>query len=237
MGVRQRGQDFFVGYPALENFLGDEAVCFDIGGKSSGRRVGDEGWFEGGADEILDGGAPHARVCQEKVFAGDTAFGSREIECDRVEISSHAAQADGGVHTQGQQAKPSRQAVDYIHRGQVDKTPFFPQVERDNFGVRKLGLCQRSDIRSHSDDEIFLTQFPRHEANASCCEDEVADGVGFENENAQARSDRVGRGGSGAALSSPIRVEELSTGLVYTLVGVGTKEVALGLEQVRWQDR
>ena len=110
-------------------------------------------------------------------------------------------------------------------------------MERDDFGFRKLRLRQWSDIRSHSDCEIFFTQFPRHEANASCCEDEVADGVGLENENAQARSDRVGRGGSGAALAGPIRVEELSTGLVHALVGVGTKEVALGLEQVRWQNR
>jgi hypothetical protein len=76
---RERGKDFFVGDLPLEDFLGDEAVCFDIGGKSSGRWVGDEGWFESGADEILDGGSPHARVCQEKVFAGDTAFGPREI--------------------------------------------------------------------------------------------------------------------------------------------------------------
>ena len=49
--------------------------------------------------------------------------------------------------------------------------------------------------------------------------------------------DRVGRGGGGAALACPIRVEELSTRLVNALVGVGTKVVALGLEQVRRQNR
>jgi hypothetical protein len=32
-------------------------------------------------------------------------------------------------------------------------------------------------------------------------------------------------------------VEELATGLVHALIGVGTEEVALGLEQVRWQNR
>ena len=73
--------------------------------------------------------------------------------------------------------------------------------------------------------------------NASCCEDEVTYGVGFENENTQAWSDSVGRGGSGAALAGPVRMEELATRLVHALVGVGTEEVALGLEQVRWQNR
>jgi hypothetical protein len=40
-GGRECGKDFLVRNLALENFLRDEAVCFNIRGKSSRRRVGD----------------------------------------------------------------------------------------------------------------------------------------------------------------------------------------------------
>ena len=98
-----------------------------------------------------------------------------------------------------------------------------------------MGLCElesreRGDIRAHGENEVFLPDLVSDQADATRGEDEVADCIGFDDEDAQRRLHRVGRGGSGSAVAGPIRVEKLAARLVHALVGVGTEEVALGLE-------
>ena len=103
-------------------------------------------------------------------------------------------------------------------------------------GFWELMPRKRGDIRSHGEDEVFLPGLAGDQADATRGEDEIADRVGFENEDAQRRLHRVGGGGGVAAVAGPVRVEKFASGFVHALVGVGAEEVALGLEQVRWQD-
>ena len=72
-------------------------------------------------------------------------------------------------------------------------------------------------------------------ADTSCGQDEIPDGVGLEDENAQ-DLDCVGRGSGIAAVTCPIGMEKLATGLVHPLISVGSEEVALRLQEIGGQN-
>ena len=145
-----------------------------------------------------------------------------------MEISAHASQADGSIHLQHGHSPPCWQAVEDIYQSQIQNVALEPQRERDDFSLWKFSDRQRHDIRPHGDDQIFFSFGPRQVADTSCGQDEIPDGVGFEDENAQ-NLDRVGRRSGIAAVTRPIGVEKLASWLVHPLIGVSPEEVALRL--------
>ena len=54
-------------------------------------------------------------------------------------------------------------------------------------GLWELESRERGDIRSHCENEVFLPGLAGDQADATQGEDEVADGVGFDDEDAQRR--------------------------------------------------
>ena len=117
-----------------------------------------------------------------------------------------------------------------VHGRDIQDAAFLAQGEWQDERLGELAFGERSDIRAHGENEVVLPDLVSDQADTTGGEDEVANGVGFENEDAQRRLHRVGRGRGGAAVAGPVRVEKLAARLVHPLVGVGAEEVALGLE-------
>jgi hypothetical protein len=180
-------EDFGVGDFAAEKFLGNEAVGLDVGGERAGGRVGEEDGMEEAGGEFFHNGAADAGIRGEEILAGDAACRARRVEPDRVEIGSHAAKADGGIHAKGEHPQPGGEAVEDIDGGDIEDAALLAEGEGKHAGLRELVPCERGDIRSHGEGEIFLSRLAGDRADATTGEDEVTDGVGFEDEDAQSR--------------------------------------------------
>ena len=209
---------------------GNDPIGLDVRWQVSfRRRVGKQGGTKEALNPFLHRWPPHAGIGEQKVFAGDAAFrpwGAKE-KC--VQVVSHASEANGFINPEAEHVDPRREAVDDIDCGHIHNAALLPECESDDFGLRKLAGSQRGHIAPNGQDEAILTPFPCQLTNASCCQNEVADGIGLEDEDAQELHRISGRGGR-STLASPICVEEFSTRFVRALIRVCAEKVALGLE-------
>jgi hypothetical protein len=144
-----------------QKFLDHDPIGFDIGGQFRRRRgVGQEGGVECARGKTLHGWPAHAGISEKEIFAGDTAFGAGEVECDGVQVGAHAAETDRGIEAVGEQAEPHRQVVEHIHGGDVQNPPLGAEGEGEDGCGGELAAGKRSDIRADSKEEIFAADLP-----------------------------------------------------------------------------
>jgi hypothetical protein len=178
-------EDFGVRDFSAEKFFSDEAVGLDVGGERAQGGVGEEGGMEEAGGDFFHNGAADAGIRGEEILAGDAAFCAGRVEPNRVEIGSHAAKADGGIHAKAKHPQPGGEAVEDIDGGDIEDAALLAEGEGKHAGERELAAGEWRDIGAHGEGEIFLSRLAGDRADATTGEDEVADGVGFENEDAQ----------------------------------------------------
>ena len=80
-----------------------------------------------------------------------------------------------------------------VYGRDIQDAAFLAQGEREDERLGELAFGEGGDIRAHGENEVFLPDLVSDQADATRGEDEVADCVGFDNEDAQRRLHRVGR--------------------------------------------